>query len=114
MKKIALTVASLSLIFGTVSMAAARAGNPGSASEARGVILQQNQASPDQQVQTFTGKISKSGDQYVLEGGSGTTPYQLDDQQTASKFAGKKVMVTGTLDATNNLIHVQGIQEANG
>jgi Protein of unknown function (DUF5818) len=112
MKKITLTLASLSLLFGTVSLAAVRAGSPMNASEGRSAVLQQNQASSDQQVQTFTGTISKSGDQYVLQGGSSTASYQLDDQQTASKFAGKKVTVTGTLDAASNLIHVQGIQEA--
>jgi hypothetical protein len=36
----------------------------------------------------------------------------LDDQNKAKQFAGKNVKVTGTLDATNNTIHVTDIQLA--
>ena len=40
------------------------------------------------------------------------TSYQLDDQQNAEKYKGKSVRIVGTLDAANNLIHVQSIEEA--
>lgn len=36
----------------------------------------------------------------------------LDDQDKAKAFAGKTVKVVGTLDASNNVIHVVEIQEA--
>lgn len=40
------------------------------------------------------------------------TSYQLDDQKKAQPYQGKRVVVTGTLDADNNVIHVQAIEEA--
>ncbi|MFZ3200227.1 MAG: DUF5818 domain-containing protein [Candidatus Acidiferrales bacterium] len=112
MKRIILIVAALSVVFGTVSLAAVWARGVLRASVASAAILRENQDSSDEQIQTFTGTISKSGDQYVLESPFGTAPYQLDDQQIASRFAGERVTVTGTLDATDDLIHVRDIQEA--
>ncbi len=63
------------------------------------------------EVKTFTGKIARDGDSFVLQDSAGKTAYQLDDQNKASQFDGKKVKVKGTLDAANNLIHVQSIEE---
>jgi len=37
--------------------------------------------------------------------------YILDDGEKASKFEGKNVKVTGTVDVTSNTIHVEVIQE---
>ncbi len=112
MKKILLTVAALSVLFGTVSLAAVWARSLVRASEASAAILHEDGAPSSEQVLTFTGTISKEGGQYVLEAGSGKAPYLLDDQQTASRFSEEKVTVTGTLDETNYLIRVQSIQEA--
>jgi hypothetical protein len=65
-----------------------------------------------QQQQTTTGKIAKSDDgKYVLVDTSGTT-YQLDDQDNAKKFDGKIVKVSGTVDTSNNTIHVTEIKPA--
>ncbi len=36
--------------------------------------------------------------------------YLLDDQATAKKYEGQRVVVTGTLDATRNTIHVRKIE----
>ena len=36
--------------------------------------------------------------------------YLLDDQATAKKYEGQRVVVTGTLDATHNTIHVRKIE----
>ena len=70
----------------------------------------QTQQEPHQQ--TITGKIAKSdGDKYVLVDLAGTM-YQLDDQGVAKKFVGKKVKVSGTLDASSNTIHVTDIKES--
>ena len=44
---------------------------------------------------------------YVLYDGKET--YTLSDQQTSEKLAGKKVTVTGTLDATTSTIQVDSI-----
>jgi len=66
----------------------------------------QQQSQSDQQV---TGKIVKSNDgKYVLAESSGTT-YQLDDQDSAKKYEGKKVMVTGSVDSSSSTIHVTHI-----
>ena len=63
------------------------------------------------EIKTFNGRISKQGPKFVLEDSSLRTSYQLDDQQKAEKYRGKNVRVVGTLDAENNLIHVQSIEE---
>jgi hypothetical protein len=36
----------------------------------------------------------------------------LDDQDSAKKYEGKQVKVTGTLEAASNTIHVTKIEEA--
>jgi len=63
------------------------------------------------EVKTFVGKISKSGQKLILEDSAMNTSYQLDDQKKAKQYEGKSVRVIGTLDAQNNLIHVQRIEE---
>lgn len=66
---------------------------------------------PSDQVssQTFTGKIMKDGDKYVLKVSS-TTTYQLDEQSGAKEYENKDVKVVGTLDAGSNTIHVTKIE----
>jgi hypothetical protein len=117
MKKISLTVASLSLLFGTALLAAPRINTFASnLSTFRALQTQashaQNEQQPAAKSKTFMGTIAKSGDQFVLKADDGQTAYRLDDQQTAGKFEGKKVKVTGVLDASANLIRVQNIEEA--
>ena len=55
--------------------------------------------------------VSAHGATYVLYDGKGV--YTLSDQQTPEKFAGKKVTVTGTLDARTRTIRVDSITAAN-
>jgi hypothetical protein len=85
-----------------------------------GLILAQDQQpqsqdpSPQQSqsAQRVTGKIEKSNDgKYVLVESSGTM-YQLDDQDSAKKYEGRKVMVTGSMDSTGSTIHVTHIRPA--
>jgi hypothetical protein len=111
MNKAILTVAALGMTFGAAELAAASTPSSVNISEVRSVIPQQ-QSTPSEQVKTFTGKISKNGDQFVLADDSSKASYLLDDQQTAGKYAGKRVRVTGILDASNNTIRVQSIEEA--
>ena len=73
------------------------------------VDSQKPQKQPE--VKFFIGKISKFDQKLVLEDAITDTSYQLDDQKRAKQFEGKIVRVTGTLDAQNNLIHVQLIEE---
>jgi hypothetical protein len=51
------------------------------------------------------------GAMYVLY--DGKEVYTLSDQQTPEKFAGKKVTVTGTLDARTRTIQVDSITASN-
>ena len=50
---------------------------------------------------------SAHGASYVLYDGKDT--FALSDQQNPEKFAGKKVTITGTLDAKTSTIHVDSI-----
>jgi hypothetical protein len=59
--------------------------------------------------QTFTGTISKEADSYVLKV-SDSTSYKLDSQDQVQAFEGKRVQVTGTLDSSINLIHVDKVE----
>jgi|SRR5271167_3836665 len=59
--------------------------------------------------QTFTGKIAKSGDKFVLKDNASKSTYVLDDQDKAKQFEGRAVQVTGTLDAQTNTIHISTI-----
>jgi hypothetical protein len=59
--------------------------------------------------QTFTGTISKDTDNYVLKV-SETASYKLDNQQQVQEYDGQRVRVTGTLDSSINLIHVDRIE----
>jgi len=65
------------------------------------------------QVKEFKGKILKSDGRFVLEessNGGNYGTYLLDDQATAKKYEGQRVVVTGTLDAPHNTIHVRKIE----
>jgi len=75
------------------------------------------QAQPDQAVPnqdsakstTFTGIVMKNGEEYVLRDSSGSV-YKLDDSSRAQSFEGKTVKITGRLDASAKMIHVDTIQ----
>ena len=54
--------------------------------------------------------VSLHGASYVLYNGKAS--YTLSDQKTPEKFAGKKVTVTGTLDAKTITIQVDSIAAA--
>jgi hypothetical protein len=57
-----------------------------------------------------TACVSAHGATYVLY--DGKEAYMLSNQQTPEKFAGKKVTVTGTLDAKTKTIQVDSISAA--
>jgi ABC-type uncharacterized transport system involved in gliding motility auxiliary subunit len=59
--------------------------------------------------QTFTGIVSKDANNFVLKV-SETTSYKLDNQQQVQQYEGQRVRVTGTLDQSINLIHVDRIE----
>jgi hypothetical protein len=70
---------------------------------------QSESASKTPTAQTFTGTISKESDSYVLKV-SDTTSYKLDNEQEVQPYEGKRVQVTGTLDRSINLIHVDKVE----
>jgi hypothetical protein len=55
--------------------------------------------------------LSKNGALLVLADKNTNAWYQLDDQEKASMFLGKKVMVFGRLDSSTHVIHVWNIRE---
>jgi len=63
-------------------------------------------------VKSIVGTICKGEDGELLLRDDSKGLYWLDDQQLARKFAGKPVIVTGFLDAAENLIRVLKIQSA--
>jgi hypothetical protein len=70
----------------------------------------QDQTKQDQaQSTTFTGTITKDGEQYILKDSSGGV-FKLDDATRAQPFEGKSVKVTGKLDTDAKLIHVENIE----
>ena len=54
--------------------------------------------------------VEQHGASYVLY--DGTHAYRLSDQETPKQFAGKRVTVTGTLDAKTSTIAVASIAAA--
>lgn len=53
--------------------------------------------------------ISAHGASFMLH--SGKESYNLTDQKTPEKFAGKKVKISGVLDAKTKTIQVESINE---
>ena len=81
----------------------------GQESQAQPAPSPQHQSESQQQI---SGKIERSdGGKYVLVDSSGTM-YQLDDQNAAKKFEGKKVTVSGSVDTNSSTIHVERIRAA--
>jgi Protein of unknown function (DUF5818) len=79
--------------------------------QAPDTINQQQTGASDQlhNATTFSGKVTKSGDQFVLQDGVGEI-YQLDDQGKAKHFEGKNVKVTGRVEEVTETIHVAKIE----
>jgi ABC-type uncharacterized transport system involved in gliding motility auxiliary subunit len=59
--------------------------------------------------QSYTGIVSKDADNFVLKV-SKTISYKLDNQQQVQEYEGQRVRVTGTLERSINLIHVDRIE----
>jgi hypothetical protein len=54
----------------------------------------------------------RKGAQFVLYDSANNEVYRLDDQMKPGEFAGQKVILTGTLDASTKTIHVLTINGA--
>jgi hypothetical protein len=108
MKGLILPLVALALLFGLASAYPHPNARAGVAKQLS--VAETQDQDRDHAVKTFAGKIIKNDDKLVLQVDAISAPYQLDDQQRAAKFEGKKVKVTGTLDMANNLIRVQSIE----
>ena len=84
-----------------------------------GIFGGQQLAAPHQpqeekeEIKDFKGTIAKVGAKFVLEksaNGGNYGTYLLNDQSAARKYEGQRVVVTGTLDAPHNTIHVRKIE----
>lgn len=62
-----------------------------------------------QAAQAFVGTVSKQADNFVLRV-SASTSYKLDNQSQVQQYEGQRVRVTGTLEPSINLIHVDRIE----
>ena len=102
MKSTALTIAILNLAIGA---------NVAAAAHTKLSDFEQVQQPEDPQLRTFRGTVWMNDGKFVLRDELHKMWYQLDDQRSASKFEGKEVRITGTLDETNHAIHVQDIEE---
>ena len=60
------------------------------------------------QSQTFTGKVVKVGDKYVLK--SSDVTYQLQEQSDVKQFEDQDVRIVGTLVASSNTIRITKIE----
>ncbi len=74
----------------------------------------QSSTTPSQSgAQSFAGTITKSGDKLVLQSSTSQTAYQLDDQDKAKQYEGKKVTVMATMDSSTNTLNVVDITPSN-
>ena len=64
---------------------------------------------PASTAQAFVGIINRQGDNFLLKV-SESIGYKLDNQQEVQQYEGKRVRVTGTLDTSANLIHVDKVE----
>ncbi len=71
-------------------------------------LMQQKGESP----KDCTTRCVGMGGKYVLFDAASKTVYQLDDQKKPQAFAGAKVQVTGSYDASTKTIHISGIKAA--
>ena len=67
-----------------------------------------SEAKPRPDVRVYIGTLVKEGDAYVLK--TGNEKYLLDSQKKAKNYKGKDVKITGTLDKTKNMLHVEKIE----
>lgn len=112
MRKIDWLLASAAFLFCVTSSLFTDAGVTAAASARQNASTDDQAATADHQ-QVYAGTIvSMNGARFILRDDANDTWYHLDDQQTAGKFLGKKVLVTGKLDTATDVIHVRVIEEA--
>jgi hypothetical protein len=61
-------------------------------------------------VRTLSGKITRKSGKFIFREDHLNVTYILDDQQAAKKFFGKNVLLTGTVNAETNVVHIHKIE----
>lgn len=100
MKKLLFSLAGALLVFTLAPKQVATASPPAS-----------TQQQTEQKTKTLSGTVVKNGDHFILSDRASKLSYILDDTEKASRYEGKKVKVTGTVDVASNTIHVVSIEE---
>ena len=121
MKKNLVRASVLALIFGAGSLWA-QYSTPEQRNQ-QSQTSQSQQASPSQQPSTsqptssqsqsakeFMGTIVKEHGALMLKDSTADTSYKVDDESKVKDYEGKQVKVTGTLDSSSNVIHIESIQ----
>jgi hypothetical protein len=101
MKRFFLSLAAFGMLFGLMASPVQ------SRVQAAGI----SQTTPQPEAKMFTGRILKSGENFVLSDTATKARYLLDNQDMARPYEGKSVKVTGTIDVANNMIHIETIEE---
>ena len=79
--------------------------------QSKALVTPELQTQAPVEAETFFGTILKNGNNFVLSDAATKTRYTLDNPENASPYEGTSVKVTGTLDMTSNLIHVETIEQ---
>ncbi len=77
--------------------------------------IEQQQAQQQQQQQpqqVFTGRIEQQGKHLMFVDKSSHATYKISNKRKAKKYAGEEVRIVGTLNPSNNSIHISKIQRA--
>ncbi len=61
-------------------------------------------------VRTLSGKITRKSGKFIFRENHFNVIYALDDQQSAKKYFGKNVLLTGTVDARTSTVHIHKIE----
>ncbi|HWX93309.1 MAG TPA: DUF5818 domain-containing protein [Terriglobales bacterium] len=112
MKKYFLSGSVCALILGFAMMGSVYGQNaPTSQAGQPQAQAQQSQDSMQQDdSKAFTGTIMKQGNKLVLRDASANINYKVDDEDKVKDYVGKQVKITGTLDTSTNVIHVDSIE----
>ena len=105
---------SLAVILGLASLGPKVMAQARTSQDQAGAAQQQQQPvdAQSQSARAFEGKIAKAGDKLVLQETSTKQAYQLDDQDKAKQFEGKRVKIMATMDPSTDTLHVVDITPA--
>jgi hypothetical protein len=112
MKSYLIRSSVFALVFGVTTMGPLYAQN-GQGAQPGQPQTQAPQSQDDMQQQdskAFTGTIMRQGNKLVLRDTSANINYKVDDEDKVKDYVGKQVKITGTLDASTNVIHVDSIE----